>query len=225
MNAVVVKGRPTLIDPQISLLQQKLQQGQRTVDHLKWFNDLSEEMLDTLVGEKPEPVSSSQLGEKFAPLSDLGVVVVPSVYKHADRLGSFGRRNRKMFYYFHSALTDANFPSPTRIVKPGDKLRVQAWKQTVPETTFEERLAFLAQTKSVHTGAQGASLVLEQLFEQLPEGYWCESFDERGRLWRGMIPRIRVYTLRSAEFHLYNPEHAFGDDSALLSFTLVSSAH
>jgi hypothetical protein len=122
--------------------------------------------------------------QKFALFVDLGIITVPDDYVHATRLARFMERNRKRFYGINDDITDANFSNPSRILKPGDKLRVRAFQQIVGgTTTSEERLAFLATQKAIHTGAQGASLVFEQKRDQLPKGKWYASFDEKERLW------------------------------------------
>ncbi len=121
---------------------------------------------------------------KFNLLVDLGIITVPDDYVHESRLASFGKKNRKKFYYYNDNITDKNFPNPTRVLKPGDKLCIRGFKQIVGgSTTSEERIAFLARQKAVYTGAQGASLVWEQKRDQLPRGYWYSSFDEKERRW------------------------------------------
>lgn len=131
--------------------------------------------------------------EKFSLLRDLGIITVPEDYVHSTRLGRFMEENRKKLYGVNDNTTDANFPNPTRILKPGDKLWVRAYQQIVPgTTTSEERMAFLATQKAVHTGAQGASLVFEQKRDQLPKGKWYASFDEVDRLWKDAGGRHRV---------------------------------
>ena len=128
----------------------------------------------------------AEFGEssKFALLADLGIITVPDDYVHATALAKFSEKNRNKFYYYNDYITDKNFPNPTRILKPGDKLRVRAFEQVAPgTTTSEERMAFLATQKAIHTGAQGASLVLDQKRYQLPKGKWYASFDEKYRLW------------------------------------------
>ena len=131
--------------------------------------------------------------DKFALLVDLGTITVPDDYVHGSRLTTFGKKHRKEFYYYNDEITDENFSNPTRVLKPGDKLRVRAYKQVVSgETTSEERMAFLATQKAVLVGAQGASLVYEQKRNQLPKGKWYVSFDEKDRLWEGAVGRLRV---------------------------------
>ena len=136
--------------------------------------------------------------EKFALLADLGVITVPADYVHGTRLTSFRAKHQdgetKSFYRYNDALTDANFPNPGRILEPGDRLRVRAFKQVIRgATTSLERMAFLETQKAIYyTGAQGASLVWEQKRDKLPKGYWYSSFDEEERLWRDAHDRYRV---------------------------------
>ena len=121
---------------------------------------------------------------QFDLLVDLGIITVPDDYEHPTRLTTFDKQNRQKFNYYNPNITEANFPNPSRILKPGDKFHVRAFKQVVLGTTSSEaRMAFLANQNAVLTGAQGASLVFDQKRDQLPKGKWYASFDEKNRLW------------------------------------------
>ena len=90
--------------------------------------------------------------KRFELLADLGVITVPDDYVHEKQLGLFEKKNRKKFYFYNDAITDTNFSNPTRILKPGDKLWVRAFKQIVSgSTTSEERMTFLATKKAIHS--------------------------------------------------------------------------
>jgi|GEM_PF-1297389 len=166
---------------------------------------------------KPEP-------EKFALLADLGEITVPDNFKHSKCLEVFRKENRKKFYYFNDAITDKNFPNPSRILKPGDKLWVRAFKQVTPgETTSEERMKFLATQNAIHTGAQGASLVFEQKHGQLPKGFWYCSFDEKDRLWEDAdgdhrVPYVSAYSVGAFQFVLGIFEYPWNDVNCVLCF-------
>ncbi len=161
---------------------------------------------------------------KFELLVDLGIIEVPADYDHARQMASFAKRHRRKLYYFNDGLTDKNFANPTRILKPGDKLAVRAFKQIVPgTTTSEERMAFLATQGAIHTGAQGASLVYEQKREQLPKGLWYASFDEKDRLWKDTdgyhrVPGVRAFSDGDFEFDLGRFEGDWNAEGALLCF-------
>lgn len=136
--------------------------------------------------------------DKFALLVDLGIITVPENYDHAMWLATFRERHqggkKKSFYFYNEDITDEHFPNPTRVLKPGDKLQVCAFKQIVPgTTTSEERVAYLeSQEMTVYTGAQGASLVFDQKRGELPKGKWYASFDQKDRLWEDADGRHRV---------------------------------
>ena len=137
-------------------LHSKYRAGNLTADQLEWFLNLSGERRVVLVTSEPT--------DKFAPLVDLGIITVPDDYNHTTWLDSFRARYQndktKLFYYYHDAITDENFPNPSRVLKPGDRFCVRVFKQIVPgTTTSEERKAFLAREKAVFTGAHGAALV------------------------------------------------------------------
>ena len=129
----------------------------------------------------PKPKS-----EKFAFFEDIGVITVPADYDHKKQLDSFMQKNRKKFYDVNEDITDANFLNPSRILKPGDKFAVTAFKQIVRgTTTSKERMDFLCkQPGNVLVGPQGNSLVFEQLRDKLPKGFWYVAFDEEENCWK-----------------------------------------
>ncbi|MDE2116774.1 MAG: hypothetical protein KGI79_02775, partial [Patescibacteria group bacterium] len=128
-------------------LHSKFRSGNLTPDQLEWWLNQPKDTREALMeGVKPatKPLPPSEPTEKFALLADLGIITVPDDYVHEKRLTTFGKKNRKKFYPYNDAITDRNFPNPTRVLKPGDKLRVRAFKQVVVgTTTSEERMAFL----------------------------------------------------------------------------------
>ena len=169
--------------------------------------------------------------EKFALLVDLGIITVPDDYNHATWLAKFYERHqggeKKSFYNYNDEITDKHFPNPTRVLKPGDKLRVRAFKQVVGGmTTSEEHMVFLATQKAIHTGAQGASLVFDQKRDQLPKGKWYASFDEKDRLWADAdgghrVPLVSCYSDGDFEFSLGFFGSVWDDVLAFLCFSEV----
>lgn len=162
--------------------------------------------------------------EKFALLVDLGIITVPNDYGHTTWLASFYKKNRGAFYYYNVAITDLNFPNPSRMLNPGDKLGVRTFRQIVPNTTTsEERMAFLATQNAVHTGAQGISLVFKQKRGQLPKDFWYASFDEKDRLWEDAegshgVPRVYANSNGAFNFGLGRFESACDSGYAFLCF-------
>lgn len=225
MNTIIDADAAKLAGLQIDTLQ-KVRSGQITLSQWERFNNLSTDDREARFGDwkKPEPAAPAEPVEKFALLVDLGIITVPDDYDHATALAKFGKKNRKKFYYYNEAITDENFPNPTRVLKPGDKLRVRAFKQIVGgTTTSEERMAFLATQKAIHTGAQGASLVWDQKRDQLPKGKWYASFDEKDRLWTGAVgsrrvPFVLAFSGGGFYFVLGSFERVWCDDGAFLCF-------
>ena len=154
---------------------------------------------------KAKPQAVVVADEKFTLLVDLGVITIPDDYVHGKELGSL---NQSEFYYFNENITDKNFSNPTRILKPGDKLWVRAFKQVSSgSTTSVERMQFLAKQNAIHTGAQGASIVYKQKRNELPKGYWYSSLDEKDRLWKDAgggprVPYVGAITVCVFEFNL-----------------------
>ena len=162
--------------------------------------------------------------KKFALLVDIGIITVPDEYDHASRLTTFGKQNCKKFYYYDDNITDKNFPNPTRILMPGDKLRVRAFQQVVGgTTTSEERMALLTIQKAIHTGAQGASIIFDQKRYQLPKDKWYASFDEPDRLWKYAasgpgIARLHRHSGGDFEFDISHFERVWSGVNAFLCF-------
>jgi hypothetical protein len=224
MNAIIDADAAKLAGLQIDTLQ-KVRSGQITLSQWERFNNLSTNDREAQFGDvkKPEPKAPEEPMEKFTLLVDLGIITVPEDYVHDNRLKIFNTLNLKAFYYYNDAITDQNFPNPTRILKPGDKLRVRAFQQAKGGTSrSEDRMAFLATQKAVHTGAQGASLVFDQKRFYLPKGKWYVSFDEPDRLWKDAegghrVPYLDCYS-NVIWFDLGFFEDVWGDDSAFLCF-------
>ena len=166
---------------------------------------------------------------KFALLADLGTIVVPADYDHATLLASFREQNEKPFYCYDEAITDQHFAKPSRVLKPGDRLQVQAYKQVGSgETSSEQRLAFLDSQHAVYTGAQGATLVWAQKSSQLPKGFWYCSFDRKERLWKDAggihrVPFVYAYSGGGFGFELGGFEDSWADYSVLLCFRDLAS--
>ncbi len=107
-------------------------------------------------------------------------VTVPADYVHDTRLTTFGKANRKKFYYYNPELTDANFAKTPALV-PGKKFLVKAF-QINGTPSSEDCLTQLRRVKATLTGAQGASLAYEQAKDKLPVSRWSLSFDEKDNL-------------------------------------------
>ena len=176
----------------------------------------------------------NQSAEKFVLLADLGIITVPEDYRHDTRLASFSFRVRHQDDEFrpspfqNPAITDANFPNPSRILLPGDKLHVRVFRQVVNLTTSSERMAFLETQKAVHVGVQGASLVLEQKRDTLPKGYSCCCFDKKKRLlktarYHKMPVIVRMYD-GDLQICLCTFEGPWCEEDALLDFCDVEGS-
>lgn len=116
----------------------------------------------------------------FEPLADFKVAV-PKNYDHATWLGSFAKKHRQEFYFYHDGVTDANFAKATQKLVPGKTYAVKIFGIT-QRVSSEDCLGFLKTQKAVLVGAQGLTLAWEQKKEQLPKGKWMVSFDEKDAL-------------------------------------------
>jgi len=167
--------------------------------------------------------------EKFTLLADLGVVIVSDGYVHATQLARFHQQNYKKFYSVNDDITDTNFQNPSRILRPGNKLRVVAYKHAAKRliSTSPERLAFLKVKNACFVGPQGLSLVFGQKSLLLPKDYWYASFDETHHTWRDprtdfhRISILDAYSDTSFSFRLSSFENVWRGDDAFLCFTEV----
>lgn len=225
MNTIIDADAVKLAGLQIDTLQ-KVRSGQITLGQWERFNNLSTDDREARFGDwkKLEPTAPAEPTKKFALFADLGIIRVPDDYNHATRLKTFYRQNRKKLCYYNDDITDKNFPNPTRVLKPGEKFRVRAFKQVVGgTTTSEERMAFLATQKAIHVGAQGASLVFDQKRDQLPKGKLYASFDEKDRLWEDadgnhVVPCVPCPSVDGFGFLLGLFELVWHDGIAFLCF-------
>ena len=199
------------------------------LDSLGLSKDSAQELIEKINLIKPKIeksaidvlIENSIVDKRFKLFADLGVITVPENYVHGKQLSSL---NQSEFYFFNNDITDKNFPNPTRILKPGDKLWVRAFKQVVPgNTTSEDRMGFLKKLNAVFTGAQGASLVYQQKKDLLPKGYWYCSFDEKDHLWKDAdgdhrVPYVSAYSDGDFRFRLGYFEFDWDDDRCILCF-------
>lgn len=124
-----------------------------------------------------------QRPEKFVQQADLGIIEVPPGYNHATALDWFMRNVINQYNLVDHNITDANFPKPSRILRPGDKLRANVFRPSDIGVTCEEIMAFLETKKAVYPGARGAALVLQQRLELLPKFTHIASLDKMEGLW------------------------------------------
>ncbi len=139
-----------------------------------------------LADSQTHPSTAITTTIEYPLLLDLGVIEVPRDYVHKDCLNNFYQKycGSGQWEYYDFEIRDRNFPNPTRILKPGDKLHVRAFGGNPAHPTSEERMVFLRSQKAIHTGAQGMSLVFDQKRTELINGLWYASFDEIDRLWK-----------------------------------------
>lgn len=101
--------------------------------------------------------------------SDFATITVPAEYNHERRLEEY----RIDSFHRNDGIRCPDFGEPSRILKPGDNLRVRLFRQTTQGVlTLEERREFFDAQGAVHVGAQGASLIAEVLGERLTNNYW-----------------------------------------------------
>jgi hypothetical protein len=170
--------------------------------------------------------------EKFALFVDLGILTVPGDYEHASQLERFRRKHGYLFdnpcqYNNYSPnLCDSNFPNPTRLLSPGDRFHVRAFRPVFASGTsnWEDCLVFLATQQAVLTGAQGLSLVFELMFKKMRDDIWYASLDAKDRLWANshhMVPGVIIPSGMFVTFSLHRFESFMQRHDAFLCFTEV----
>ncbi|MFZ2252936.1 MAG: hypothetical protein WAW13_02030 [Minisyncoccia bacterium] len=168
-----------------------------------------------------------ELRMKFSELVNLGHVEAPPDYSHSKRIGLFLKRNRGEFNHVRPEINDANFPYPSRIIKPGDKFLVRVFHYVGRDShpTMEQQLQFLALYNAVHTGPQGASLVFEQRRGKLPMNTWYASLDENNQQCADGtegIPGLIRYADGAFCWHLGCFKHLWVNTRAFFCFTEVT---
>lgn len=193
---------------------------QLSLEQIAYYEKHLDEIPDALLRGFIVPTVS----EKFSLLVDLGTIIVPDDYVHETQLASFREENHKRFIYYNDNITDKNFPNPSRILKPGDRLRVRIFKQSVSGiTTTKERMEFMEKLGAVYTGVQGVSLVFDQKRDLLPRDFWCVSYDHAGHLWKDAdgnrrVPGVRAGTDGVFEFCLGDFAGAWSSDYCVAVF-------
>lgn len=129
---------------------------------------------------------------KFELAKDLGVITVPPNHCNLTRLAEFRKAHGFRFASISGKITDENFSHPSRPLKAGEKFRVCLFRARtnsagyVSSFSSEEVLNFLNLCGAVLTGAQGLSLVCEQIgTDFLSSREWAFSYD-----WEENLPKI-----------------------------------
>ena len=137
-----------------------------------------------------------QIQSAFALLQDLGVITIPFRYVHETCVSDFLMKHGAHFDYVNNNISDDNFSHPTRILKPGEKFHVRAWRQSeglnakiFPSVCIDFMNA--TDSQSCLLGVQGATVVFDQRREYLPKGRCYSSFDMPDNLVVGPDARRR----------------------------------
>jgi hypothetical protein len=200
------------------MIAEGLKSGTLSGGALDWFLALPK-------AEREILMASAMETQRFTLLAELGVVEVPKGYRHEVRLAAFARKSRAKLNHCDSDIADHRFADPSRVLKPGDRLRVRAFRPMSRTVSSEECMAFLARQGAVHPGAQGLSLVFEQRRNQMPKGYWYASFDVPHRLPRAageakrQVPVVILHTDGDIDFDTGIYESGWEPEDAFLCFT------
>lgn len=187
-------------------------------------------------GHDPQVVARNVLStleqkpSKFKLLADLGDIIVPETFEQTLYWSCFRMGFGKGAHSFDSDITDEHFPSPSRMLRAGEKFHVRAFARDVAyRTSVDEREGFFIDQKAVFLGGQGLGLVLEQKYASLPKPQTYISPDTKEGLWidkhnRHRIPYAGVGERSVTDFHiaLGNIHDPHLDDLALLIFTKVN---
>ena len=166
--------------------------------------------------------SVTQASDQFELVNTFSIIV-PAGYNHATRLDTFGKKHRREFSLYNSAINDENYGRGTTKLIPGERFRVKIFriKGTV---SSEDCLAFLHSQKALLVGAQGLSLVYEQDRNYISVSIQClVSFDKKDALWQGTsgdyrVPYMWHHQDGSFEFNLGFFELQWGDNCSIICF-------
>ena len=166
-----------------------------------------------------------KITSNFTLLKDLGIIETPKDYVHKECLNLFMKKNQKKFNFFDNRITDEKFPNPTKILKPGEKFYVQAFRSVKFGTTScSECITFINIQKAVYLGARGISLVFEQKRNLLEIGYSYHSLEENKEILSSdsyaKLPCLCYYS-NGFSFYLSNLDGNFSSMEFLV-FTLVN---
>jgi hypothetical protein len=167
----------------------------------------------------------SQSDDRFELVNSFEVTV-PTDYVHANHLDSFRAAHEsetnKEFCYYNLNITDANFAKTPALV-PGKTFLVKAFQiKKGRRVASEDCLIQLKRVRATLTGAHGVTLAYEQKKDELPEGCWSCSFDEKKNLpfvlgYR-RVPGVRRYFGGDFELSLGNFGMPLSDYCVLLAF-------
>ncbi len=212
---------------QVDLLQ-KLRDGQRTIEHFKWFLGLKKEECDQLI------VKANSIIDDYFTLVNTFPLTIPEDYNHATRLDSFCKMKQdeviKLFNFYKH--TDAEFGNATTKLLPGQRFRIKVFR--VKEiVSCDDCLILLKSEKAVLTGVQGLSLVYELAKDQIPKGTKGISLDKKTAFLenkfdgRHYVPDIHRYNGYSEERYTVGCtifESCLGKDSCILCFCNLFSS-
>lgn len=166
---------------------QKVRSGQITLIHWEWFNRLTREERDRFAG--------TAIMDDWFRHHNTFTFTVPADYDHGTHLARFAKENRKKFYFYNDAITDANYARVSNKLVTGKTYEVEIFEIT-RRVSPEDCLAFLKTQKAIFVGAQGISVAWQQAEDKFPKGKWLVSFDKKDALWEDADGSHRVPGVR-----------------------------
>ena len=147
-------------------------------------------------------------------------LTVPKEYDHSSQLTSFAKANRQGFVYYNSDITDSNFVRASQRLVPGKTYSVKIF-QINKTVSSKDCLGFLRKHKAILVGAQGISLVWEQVKDKFLVSRWIVSFDKKDALWKDpngdhRVPFVYRCSDGDWEFGLGGFKYNWRDDHCLL---------
>lgn len=179
-------------------LQTKI--GMMVMDRVRGVDELVAHLQKVVDDPNSEFISMDSLTGMFPTWYNFGVLIVPDDYDSQTQLKKFweGTPETPAPNGHTELLTEENFPAPSEVLKPGDRLEVSA--HVVRDYATAACLAFLKRSEGLLVGAQGLALFWQQMLRQinLERSLSFYSFDEKEKLLsfpngsRG-VPSIHFY--------------------------------
>lgn len=206
MNTIDADSAKKLAGLQCDLLG-KFRSGSVRLEQLEWFN-----LLPRVLREALSIISNDALREEvmhffmekeFELAQDLGVITVPKSYRHSTRLDDFLRRNQNRFKYAKDMFRQV---APSTVLHPNEQFAVAAYRSRYASGPMppQECLTFIELLGGVGVGAEGASLVLEQLWGELYTDQRYLTFDDPDHLSIFALDERRVSVIK-ASMNIENP--------------------
>ncbi|MBI4709449.1 MAG: hypothetical protein HY764_04585 [Candidatus Portnoybacteria bacterium] len=120
---------------------------------------------------------------------------VPNRYEHETQLASFYEENQGKFVFYDGRITDTNYARVTQKFVRGKNYEVKIYGiRPAVVVLSSDCLDFMESQGAILVGAQGISLIWEQMRKKIPTGKRIISFDKKEASYNNMLPTVYHYS-------------------------------